>query len=118
MLKMISWIIALFGLWEFADIIALFVPGFGKIHSYVWNHILVGGILMLAGSRAALTQKPGSARTMRWIASAAGAWLVIATFILRNPSPAAGLWNDLLVGASVLVLGVWSALAAPRTAGS
>ena len=117
MMKVLSWIIALFGLWEFADIAALFVPGFGPIQAFMWNHIMVGLILMLVGARAALTSNSRTAKTMDWIAAAAGSWLTIASFILGNPFIALGLWNDIIVGIIVLILGVWAALAVPRVAG-
>jgi hypothetical protein len=112
-----SWIIALCGLWEAGDIAALFVPGFGAIPAFVWNHILVGFILMLAGAWAALAGRAGTARILHWTAAAAGAWLIAAAFILGNPSIAAGLWNDIIVGGIVVTLGVWTALSARRAAG-
>jgi hypothetical protein len=40
-MKVLNWIIVLLGLWEFADMAALFVPDFGKIPDFLWNHILV-----------------------------------------------------------------------------
>ena len=116
-MKVLNWIIALFGLWEFGDIVALFTPGFGNIPAFVWNHIIVGIILIIVGARAALTNKVGTAKTMDWIATFAGVWLIVASFILGNPLTAAGLWNDIIVGVIVLILGVWSALVSPRVAG-
>ena len=116
-MKVLNWIIALSGLWEFGDIVAPFVPGFGNIHAFVWNHIIVGFILMIAGAWAALTSNVGTAKTMDWIAAVAGVWLIIASFILGNPVIAVGLWNDIIVGVIVLILGVWAALASPRVAG-
>ena len=115
--KVLSWIIALFGLWEFGDIVAPFIPGFGNVQAFVWNHIIVGIILIIVGARAALTNKVGTAKTMDWIATFAGVWLIVASFILGNPLTAAGLWNDIIVGVIVLILGVWSALVSPRVAG-
>jgi hypothetical protein len=38
------------GVW---DIAALFVPNFGNIQPFVWNHIIVGLILMIVGVLAA-----------------------------------------------------------------
>ena len=116
-MKVLSWIIALFGLWEAGDIAALFVPGFGSIPVFVWNHILVGMILVIVGVWAALTGDADTAKTMNWIAAGAGLWLIISSFILRYPVQGAGLWNDVIVGVIVSVLGVWSVLASPRVAG-
>ena len=106
-MKVISWIIVLCGLWEFGDIAALFVPGFGHIEAFVWNHIIVGLILMIVGAWAALTSHANTAKTMHWIAAVAGIWLVAGPFIFGRPTIAAGLWNDIIVGGIVLILGMW-----------
>lgn len=116
-MKVLNWIIALFGLWEFGDIVALFTPGFGNIPAFVWNHIAVGMILMVVGVWAARTSHVGTAKTMDWIAAAAGGWLVIASFVLGDPITAAGLWNDIIVGVIVIVLGVWAALKSSQVVG-
>lgn len=63
-------------------------------------------ILVLAGARAGLTSNVGTAKTMDWIAAIAGVWLIIAPFLLGTPDIAAGLWNDIIVGVIVLILGV------------
>ena len=116
-MKVLNWIIALFGLWEFGDIAALFVPGFGTIQAFVWNHMIVGIILVIVAAWAALTSNLGTAKTMDWIAAILGGWLLVASFILGDPLVSVGLWNDIIVGGAVLILGVWAALAAPRGAG-
>jgi len=113
-MKVLSWIIALCGLWEFGDLAALFVPDFGKIPSFIWNHIIVGLILMIVGVWAARTSNAGTAKTMNWIAASVGVWLMISSFILRYPVITAGLWNDIIVGVIVLLLGIWAALTSPR----
>lgn len=115
-MKVLNGIIALCGLWELGDIALPFVIGFGNVMSFVWNHILVGIILVYAGVRAALTRNVRTARTMNWIAAIAGIWLIVAPFLLGRPEIAAGLWNDIIVGAIVTILGVWAALATPRAA--
>ena len=107
-MKWIGWIIALLGLWEAADVLALFVPGFGDVPIYVWNHIGVGLIWIVVGVWAALT---GDARVMRRltvIALVAALWLIASALILRLPAVTAGLWNDLIVGASVALLSGWA----------
>jgi hypothetical protein len=116
-MKVLNWIIALLGLWVFADILALFVPDFGRIPDFLWNHIIIGFLLMIAGVWAARTANGGIARTLNWIATGAGLWLMISSSLLRYPVINAGLWNDLIVGAIAFVLGVWAALKSPGVAG-
>jgi hypothetical protein len=115
MRKVFGWIIALCGLWEFGDVVAPFIPGFGTVRASVWNHIIIGAILLIVGAWAALTRSAGTAKTMDWIAAVAGGWLIIASFILGNPTADVGLWNDIIVGVIVVILGAWAALAAPST---
>jgi hypothetical protein len=103
-----------FGSWEFADFVALFVPDFGKIPDFLWNHIFVGLILMLVGVGAARTRNASTAKTMNSIAAGAGLWLMVSSFVLRYPVIHAGFWNDLIVGAIAFVLGIWAALTSPR----
>jgi hypothetical protein len=110
-MKVLNWLIALCGLWEVGDIALPFVIGFDQVRGFVWNHILVGMILMFAGVRAALTRDVHTARVMDWIAVIAGLWLILATFLLRDLTITAGLWNDIIVGCIVVILGVWAACA-------
>ena len=108
-MKVLSWIIAMLGVWEFADIAALFVPGFGEIPDFLWNHIIVGLILILVGVGAAMTHQARTARTLNGIAATAGLWLMISSFLLRYPDIGTGLWNDLIVGGIALILGIRAA---------
>jgi hypothetical protein len=116
-MKVLNGIIALCGLWELGDIALPFVIGFGNVMPFVWNHILVGILLVFVGVRAGLTRDVRIARRMNWIAAIAGIWLIVAPFLFGLPEIAAGLWNDLIVGGIVLVLGVWAAIASRRAAG-
>jgi len=116
-MKVLNWIIALLGLWEFADIAALFVPNFGKIPDFLWNHIIVGFLLMIVGVWAARTSNARTTKTMNWIAAGAGVWLMISSFLLRYPVIGGGLWNDLIVGAIAFALGVWAANISPQATG-
>ncbi len=66
-MKILNWIIALCGLWEFGDIAAVFVPGFGRLPVFLWNHIIAGLVLMILGAWAARTRTP--ALPKQWIGS-------------------------------------------------
>ena len=45
-MKVLNWIIALCGLWELGDIVLPFVIGSGNVQAFVWNHIIVGMVLV------------------------------------------------------------------------
>ncbi len=113
-MKVLDWIIALCGLWEFADIAAIFVPNFGRIRAFVWSHIFVGLILTVVGIWAARTRNVNIAKRMHWVAAAGDAWLILGSFVLGSPFASPGLWNDILVGGIVIILGLWAALASSR----
>jgi hypothetical protein len=115
--KVFRWIVALLGLWEFGDIAALFIFRLERVPAPIWNHVITGGILIILGTWAALTRKRSTARTLDGIAAGAGAWLMLSRFILGAALPAA-LWNDAIVGALILILGVWSAIETSRDARS
>jgi len=115
LVKVLNWLIALCGLWQFGDIAAFFVPDFGTVPVTIWNHIVVGFILMILGSTAALTSNVGTAKKLDWIAAIAGVWLMIARFLFGIPEMNAGLWNDLIVGLIVFILAIWAILSTPRT---
>ena len=114
-MKVLNWLIALCGLWQFGDIAAFFVPDFGTVLVTIWNHVVVGFILMILGSTAALTSNVGTAKKLNWIAAIAGVWLMIARFLFGIPEMNAGLWNDLIVGLIVFILAIWATLSTPRT---
>lgn len=115
LLKALSWMIALCGLWEFGDIVAPLVPGFGTVQAFVWSHIIAGLVLMIVGAWAAMTSVVATAKTMQWIAAIAGIWLIIAPLVFGTHS-VAGAWNDIAVGLIVLVLSAASRLLLQRRA--
>jgi hypothetical protein len=117
LMKVLNWIIALLGLWEFADIAALFVPDFGRIPGFLWNHIIIGFLLMTVGGWAARTNNARTAVTLDWIAAGAGMCLMLNSFVLRYPVIGVGLWNDVIVGAIAVILGIWAARTSSQTTG-
>ncbi len=107
----LSWVIALAGVWE---ILAPFILGFAVVPAGLWNNVIVGVVLIILGAWAALTANIGTARTLDWIAAVVGLWLIVSPFILGTAVITAAIWNDIIVGIIVLILGAWAAMAAPR----
>lgn len=114
LMRTLGWLIALCGLWEAADIVLPFIIGFDRVQPLVWGHIVAGIVLVIAGAWAGLTRDTETAKTMDWIATIAGAWLILAPFgvVTRPTGPA--LWNDVAVGALVLILASASGLLLQR----
>jgi len=57
----------------------------------------------------------GTHKTLNWLVALAGLWEVIAVFILGYTASSTALWNALIVGVALLVLGVWAALSNQET---
>ena len=99
------------GVWLIA---APFVLGFTEVADEMWNHIIVGlCVLILAAIRVGQWQ---SNAWMSWVNLALGAWLIIVPFTLNFAETA--LWNSVIVGIVVAVMGGWSAAASQSVTGS
>ena len=109
--KIASALNVLLGIWL---VIAPFLLGYADVGTTLWNDVIVGAIvLILAGTRV---WRPAHNRWLSWTNVVLGIWLAIAPFILSYTATTAALWNDIIVGIAVLILGAWSAIATPETA--
>jgi hypothetical protein len=108
------------GLWL---IIAPFVLGYHQIQAALWNDALVG--IVVAALAVARLARPLMNPSLSWIDAVLGLWLILAPFVLGYggaveaealaiEGPVGGvqaaMWNDIIVGVIILVLGAWSAL--------
>ena|SRR5690606_21343329 len=72
-----------------------------------WNDLIVGiVILILAATR--LSRPTEGTKPASWVNAAIGVWLIAAPFILSYASDQE-MWNDIIVGALVLIFAGWSA---------
>jgi VIT1/CCC1 family predicted Fe2+/Mn2+ transporter len=109
--KIASGLNVLLGLWL---LVAPFLLGYAEVGAAMWNDVIVGGlVLALAGIRV---WKPAQNRWLSWTNLLLGVWLLAAPFILTYSGVAAAMWNDVIVGIGIAVLGAWSAVATPETA--
>ncbi len=49
-------------------------------------------------------------KTLSWLVALAGAWEVVAPFLLGFTATTAFLWDAVIIGLALVVLGVWAAL--------
>jgi hypothetical protein len=97
------------GLWL---IIAPFVLGYDEIQAALWNDILVG--IVVAALAVARLARPPMNPSLSWINAVLGYGAAVEAQALATEGAVGGaqaaMWNDIIVGVIVLVLGAWSAL--------
>lgn len=75
-----------------------------------WNSVIVG--IIIAVFAAIRFFAPRSAVGLSWINALLGVWMIISPWIYGYAANAAWLWNSIILGIIVVVLGVWSATGA------
>ncbi|MCA9875565.1 MAG: SPW repeat protein [Anaerolineales bacterium] len=95
-------------------LIAPFVWGYSGTSTALWNDWIVGAIVIILG--AIRVWRPTENTWLSWVNAVLGVWLVIAPFVLNYCTITAALWNDIIVGVAIAVLGAWSAMSSPNTA--
>jgi hypothetical protein len=94
-------------------IVSPFVLGYATRPVAMWVTIVVGIIvLVLAWIRAA---KPERHVGLSWVNLLLGIWLIVSPFALTYATFARATWNDVVLGAVVVILAIWSAVATPAT---
>jgi hypothetical protein len=104
--KSLNWLVALAGLWE---VLAPFILGYSATPAALWNAIIAGVVLIVLGVWAGLNEDTGTDKTVGLVNAAVGVWLVVSPFILGYAAVVAALWNDIIIGAVVIVLAAWAA---------
>jgi len=57
----------------------------------------------------------GTHKVLSWLVALAGLWEIIAVFVLGYTASSIALWNAIIIGAALVVLGVWAALSNQKT---
>lgn len=52
----------------------------------------------------------GTQKVLSWLVTLVGAWEVIAAFVLGYTSSTTALWDAIIIGLALVVLGAWAAL--------
>jgi hypothetical protein len=102
----------LIGLWLIAS---PWIYGFTGNGAATWNRVIVGIIIaVFAGIRlvSALTTP-----WLSWVNAALGVWVFFSPWIFGYAGNGGALWNSIVLGVVVVILGVWSALAGGSSRG-
>jgi hypothetical protein len=76
-----------------------------------WNAIIVGLIIAVAAAGALVAFHAWE----EWVNVVLAVWLIVSPFVLDYASHTTVLWNQLIVGALVGILALWTALTTPET---
>ena len=106
--KGFGWVTAVAGVWE---IVAPFILGYSASTGALVDALVLGIVLVGFGLWTALSHTEITIQSLSWIDELFGAWLIAAPFIVVYSSNVAATVNDIIVGAVVLVVEVWGALA-------
>ncbi len=123
--KSLNWVVAILGIWE---LLAPFILSYSKVQkaaegaqkaaalpktgNAMWDAIIIGIVLLIVGAWAALSNSVGLIKSLSWLNAILGLWLIIAPFTLGYSKLASAMWNDVVIGIIVLVVGAWAALVA------
>jgi hypothetical protein len=106
-MKSVSWTIFALGLWL---IVAPFALRYAGETAPTSEQVILGILIAaLALWRARMTEPPSMAG-VSWLLVAAGAWVLLAPFVLGYAGASLVVYNHVVVGALVLVLGLCQAL--------
>ena len=106
--KAFGWVTAVAGVWE---ILAPFVIGYSTVTGGLVDALVLGAVLLALGLWTALSRSETTIQFLSWIDAVLGVWLIVAPFIVAYSGSTGALVNDIIVGAVVLVVEVWGALA-------
>ena len=96
------------GIWL---IVSPFILGYSGIPAAMWTSVVIGAIvLMLAWVRIFNVDNVPS---LSWINALLGLWLIVTPWVFQFAMNMAPVWNDVILGIIVAVLGTWSALSTP-----
>lgn len=111
--KAFGWVTLVAGVWE---ILAPFILGYSSVAGPTTNAIILGIVLGVLGLWVALAKSSGTVRSLSWVNAVLGAWLIVAPFIINYGGKGGATANDIIVGVVVVVLEVWGAISAGKSA--
>jgi hypothetical protein len=97
------------GIWL---IVSPFILGYADVQHALGNDMIVGGVVaILAALRLGAKAETAWAG---WMDVLLGVWLIVAPFVLGYTARPNALWNNVILGAVIAALAVWSAASTPR----
>jgi len=106
-MKWADWTSFVLGFWL---IVAPFALAYAGVTTAVYKDVVLGILIAaLALWRAVGAETPGMA-SVSWLVAAGGLWVLIAPFVLGYMAATVAVYNDVIVGLAVAILGAWRGL--------
>ena len=109
-MKGLSWTNVALGLWL---AVAPFLLLYSGTSAALWEDVIVGLLIAIFALWRALGSETQDMTSASWIVAVLGVWAVIAPFALGYAAIEAAVWNDVIIGIVVVVLGTVRALEKP-----
>lgn len=106
-----SWINVIAGLWLILAPFVLSYTNAAQKTNSIWLGIIVGVLALIR----AFTPASSGTVWLSWINIIAGIWLIVSPFVLGAASSMA-LWNNIIIGAIVLLDAIWNSAAGGNAA--
>ncbi|MCL4465152.1 MAG: SPW repeat protein [Chloroflexi bacterium] len=110
----INWVNLVAGIWL---IISPFILQYTGVAPAVWNNLAVGILLILVAAYILFTCV--KAEWAGWAMAVLGIWEIMSPFVLGYVGEKPALWNNIILGIIIIVVGAWSARSSrPQTGDS
>ncbi|MBI1734571.1 MAG: SPW repeat protein [Candidatus Rokubacteria bacterium] len=106
-MKWASWTILALGLWL---IVAPFALAYAGTTAAAYEDVILGIVIGALALWRGLGPETPSMTGVSWLLATGGLWVVLAPFVIGYAGTTAAVWNDVIVGLAVLILGAWQAL--------
>ncbi|MFQ5945573.1 MAG: SPW repeat protein [Anaerolineae bacterium] len=106
-MKWASWTNFVLGLWLIAAPFMLVYP---RGTTAVYEDVILGTLIAVFALWRAMGAETPSMANVSWLVAAGGFWVLIAPFLLGYADTTVAVYNDVIVGVVVLILGAWRAL--------
>jgi uncharacterized membrane protein HdeD (DUF308 family) len=57
----------------------------------------------------------GTQKTLSWLVAIVGLWELLAAFVLGYSATSAAMWNAVIIGLALMILGIWAAVSEEKT---
>lgn len=102
-MKWTDWAILVLGVWL---IVAPFALAYTETAAATYEDVILGVLIAVLALWRGVRPRTPAMTGVSWVLAVAGLWVVIAPFVIGYTDTATAVWNDVIVGLAVAILGI------------